>query len=267
MCIDEALKALKADVSSNKKLISVSLDIVKKVFEPYFEKMLLHYVSDIGVNHKINFKHEKIIKKQIILKTKRYVCEYIYKEGVTFQKPKFDFVGVEVVRSSTPSFCRERLRTLIEDLISNMNKPKIMSEITKSRIDFEKSPIPSIAAAEGIRIPIPNCRIGAHQKGCPIHVKAAIAYNYLLKELSIPMQQVISGSKIKYVYTRPDNKYNAEVVGFLNVWPEEFNQYFKIDYKKQFETKFLSLLEDFFLVLGWGKIDLNAPDHEDLVKW
>jgi len=92
----------------------------------------------------------------------------------------------------------------------------------------------------------------------PAHVKAAIAYNQLLKHFKVENQfePLKGGDKIKWVYLK-QNPYGLSGVAFngYNDPPqimELINTY--IDYDKIFERELLKKLEDFYEALDWGEV-------------
>ena len=69
---------------------------------------------------------------------------------------------------------------------------------------------------------------------------------------------------MKFVFVNPNNFTNHEVVGFVNNYPEEFKQWFEVDYDLQFEKSFLSIIERFFEVIGWGQVNLKKRKKLDI---
>ena len=92
-----------------------------------------------------------------------------------------------------------------------------------------------------------------HKKGCPIHVRAAISYNYLIRKngLVYYYDEIKSGSKMKYVFLRDEKVTGENVIGFISKLPKELKLHEIVDYNKQFEKAFLSPLEIMLKPIGW----------------
>ena len=100
---------------------------------------------------------------------------------------------------------------------------------------------------------------------CPIHTRASINYNYIIKKLNLPYQPVTNGSKVKYGYVVSKNKklIDQDVIAYIGKFPEEFKEIFKVDWKKQFENSYISPIQKVFDVLDLG----NANENENTKKF
>ena len=78
--------------------------------------------------------------------------------------------------------------------------------------------------------------------------------------------EVANGSKIKYIYVYPDNKYNTEVIAYIGNWPKDFDKLFRIDYETQFEKQFLNVAQRMFDTLGFGLIQLKDSKIKSLFE-
>jgi len=95
------------------------------------------------------------------------------------------------------------------------------------------------------------------EKGTPIFNKASMIYNLIVKENKLPYMEINNGSKMKYVFVRPNNKFNTNVVAFIGNYPKEFNEIFKIDYDMIFEKQYLNIVQRIFDVLEFGQITMK----------
>ena len=93
-----------------------------------------------------------------------------------------------------------------------------------------------------------------YKSGTPIHVRAAILHNGLIKSkrLEDRYQPIRSGDKIKYVYLMTPNPIGENVIGYIDVLPEEFGLHDYVDYRLQFEKSFLAPIENLFGSCGWN---------------
>ena len=275
VCLDEVAKAIGVDLSNNDKLMKWENDFNKNFFTPFFDQILKTYADKFGIPQLINFKCEKIITKQIVLKNKRYVAEYISNEGVVYKEPQLTFVGVEVVRSGTPQYCRNHLKNTIKKLFDTMNQKLLIEDMIKIKEEFFKQPMDQISSPRGINhlekysqsseFYIKNGL--SYPKGCPIHVRAAMNYNYIIKKYGLPLQPAANGSKIKFIYTYNTNEIATNVIGFIGKYPEEFKKIFKIDHEAQWDASFINTIQQFFDICNWGKINLEQCAVDDLLTW
>ena len=279
VCMDEIYRKLGLDVSTGKKLIRESLDFIDNILSPFFDKTLQIFADRFGVEQLINFKHEKVITQQIVLKKKRYAAEYIYKEGVTYDEFKYDFVGVEVVRSSTPKFCRDTLRETIQSMFDELregnNREKTLSKIVRIKQEFQNAPYEEISFPRGINkydkyvhpieMYLESGLSFSHR--CPAAIKAAQVYNYIIAKLKLPLQPASAGDKVRYIYVKPNNEFGVEIVGFMGNCPDQLKKMFEVDYDKEFEKGFTNVLQEFFTTVGWGKIEFQFIDTGDCVEW
>jgi DNA polymerase elongation subunit (family B) len=92
-----------------------------------------------------------------------------------------------------------------------------------------------------------------YKSGCPIHVKGAIIYNYLLKDkgLTDKYEPVHRGQKIKFCYLRTPNILGEHVISTPGTLPPEFDLDQMVDYDTQFEKAFLDPIKNILDVIGW----------------
>lgn len=254
---------LKIKFDDNKKRISYYLDFINNEFKPIINTTLLNYAEKYNVNQLINFKHEKIITKQAVIVKKHYISETIYNEGDIYETPAMKYTGVQTVRSDTPEYCRGKLVTLINKIFETLDRKIIIKQIIKDKAEFEKQPIDRIASTKGlnkfddyVESIDEYLQYGtSYPHHCPIQIKAAIAYNYLIARDKLSLVPAGKGAKIKYIYVFENNIVQSNIIGFIGQWPKEFNKYFKIDYNTQFEKTFLPIIEDLFKLLKWEDIE------------
>jgi hypothetical protein len=100
----------------------------------------------------------------------------------------------------------------------------------------------------------------------PIHNRASMIYNYIVKEHNLPLVEITNGTKMKYVYVNPKNIYKTNVVGYVGNWPEAFNKFFKVDFDTQFEKQYLQIAQRMFDTLGFGLVTLRDSKLLSLIE-
>ena len=208
-------------------------------------------------------KREKITDKSVFIAKKRYIMNTLNSEGVHYDTPKISVTGLESVRSSTPEVCRDKLKDSFK-VIMNQDEAAVQQFIEEFRQEFYKLQPEDIGRNSGTDN-IDKYRdrsINLYKKGCPMHVRGAILYNYYLAEkgLDKKFQPVAGGDKIKFVYLKTPNPIRENIISFPGVLPKEFELQQYIDYETQFEKVFLSPLRSILEAIGWSAVKISTLD-------
>jgi hypothetical protein len=85
-------------------------------------------------------------------------------------------------------------------------------------------------------------------------------YNHLLKqkELSQKYHFIKSGDRIKYTYLKKGNPTHENVIGFLDVMPQEFDLHRWVDRDLLFEKTFSDPLQLVLDAVGWRAIQISS---------
>ena len=127
--LDDLVKKVFDDDSDTDKVI----DFLDKVCEGQIQKVIDNSYSKLrkytsAPTQKMIMKREILADKGIWTAKKRYILNVHDTEGVRYEKPKLKIMGIEAVRSSTPSACREKLKELF-NLIMNTDEDTIINFI------------------------------------------------------------------------------------------------------------------------------------------
>ena len=160
----------------------------------------------------------------------------------------------EMVKSSTPSACREKLKEVI-DVIFDANEEAVQSFIQTFRGEFETLPLADIAFPRGVNglDKYADDKV-IYASGCPIHVRGSLVYNHLLRKYGLATKYPIinSGEKIKYIHLKEPNSIQSNIIAFPQGGiPKEFDLNKYIDYNTQFEKTFLDPLTIILKSIGW----------------
>ena len=86
----------------------------------YFKMCLENYAASFGVENKEDFELEKISESIINIAKKKYIQHIVHEDGINFDPMTYIFPkGVELVRSSTPLFARDKIVDIVRYLFSN----------------------------------------------------------------------------------------------------------------------------------------------------
>jgi hypothetical protein len=196
---------------------------------------------------------EVIADKGIWTAKKRYILNVYDSEGVKYKEPKLKIMGIESVRSSTPEWCRNKIKDLIR-IIINTDEETVMQSIADYREAFNNLSFDQLAFPRSVRgVEKYSSTKSIYSKGTPIHVRGVLLYNYLLKKhkLTKKYQSIREGEKIKFAYLKEPNTLRENVISVSTHLPKEFELEKYIDYDLQFDKAFLQPIKNILDVIGW----------------
>ena len=250
--LDKLIDATCADKTTAEKVAYLD-KVCGKVFEPFIDSCydrLAAYVN--AYEQKMKMKREAIADKGIYTAKKRYILNVHNLEGVAYDKPKLKIQGIEAVRSSTPSSCRENIKKALE-VIMNGTEDDIIKFIGDFRQQFNSLGFEEIAFPRSVRgIDKYRSDTDIYKSATPMHVKGALIYNHMLKLKNIEAryQPIGEGEKIRFCYlTTP--LFGGKVIAAPGELPKEFKIASAIDYDTQFEKAFLEPLRTILDTIGW----------------
>ena len=214
-------------------------------------------------SHKFDIKQETIAKGGFWVSKKRYAQWIINDNEVDCDK--LDVKGLDVKRSSFPTYFKEVMKTVLLDILRSVDKKEIDTKILDYKKEMEDRPFIDIAknsAVKGMSKYTTKTQVlGEFKKGSPAHVKAAITYNQLLAFYKVPYkyEPMKDGDKIKWVYLKK-NPLGLDATGLKghNDPPQILKlveQY--IDYDKIWEKELENKLDDFYKAMDWEKPNPN----------
>ena len=254
------IKKLYPDTSDTKKVIKFMNKVCDDKIQPFIDSSyqeLADYVN--AYQQRMEMKRESLADKAIWTAKKRYILNVHDSEGVAYAKPKLKIMGLEAVKSSTPSACRQKIKEAI-NIIMTQTESDLHKFIEQFREDFKKLPVEDISfprSVNGLGEYADNASI--FKKGTPIHVKGALVYNHVLRTLKLTKryQEIQEGEKIKFVYLKQPNIFNNNTLAFISGIPKQLDAEQYIDYDLQFEKSFLEPLDIILSTINWNteKID------------
>ena len=256
----------------NKNVIwnwSYELDFIhgidKIVLSDFFSDQLEEYAKRYGVKNIHDFELERISESMINTEKKKYIMHIAYEDGVNYKKLEHIYPkGVELIRSSTPLFARERIMDILKYLFNepeSFNIKELVKLVKGLKKEFDLCvpdrmddiAMQSSCNKYGEKV-IDDKKSIRFEKGTHFSVKAAAYYNFLLyknKDLQSKYEYITSGSKIKYYYTK-DKSVNKIFAYLREYYPIEYAP--EIDLDVQFEKCILSPINSIILSLGMPMI-------------
>lgn len=246
---------------------------VKKLFNKYLDE----YAAPYGVKNLHDFELETISKSSLFIEKKNYLNNVVWEDGVFHNDLSYFYPkGIEIVRSSTPAFVRERIYDVINYIFANPNnisQYKIQTILKKLKEDFKwKSydDIDSISMTTSCtnyndRV-IDDVSGVIVQNGTHFGVKAAAFHNYILNKNSEYKSKydMIKGGRIKYYYC---NHQINNVFGYTRSFhPKELveKEKIQIDIDVQFEKTVLTIVNRFLEPLGFPPMTKTLGFFESL---
>jgi DNA polymerase elongation subunit (family B) len=236
-----------------------AIAFMDKVCETAIQPVIDKACSNLGeytnvFQQKIVMKREVLADKAIWTAKKRYILNVHNSEGVQYAKPKKKVMGLEMIKSSTPTACRDKLREVV-DVIFDANESAVQEFIQQFRGEFENLPLADIAFPRGVNGLVKYAdKKSIYASGCPIHVRGSLVYNHFLSNnhLTDKYRLIQGGEKIKFIFLKEPNTVQSNVIAFPEGdIPKEFDLHKYIDYNTQFEKSFLEPLKIILEAIDW----------------
>jgi DNA polymerase elongation subunit (family B) len=216
-------------------------------------------------SQKIHMKREKIADSFIILAKKKYFINVWDNEGVRYHEPKLSITGLEAIKSSTPGFCREKIKQAFS-LFVNGTEQEVIDFIDQTKKEFFALPPEDISFPKGIStLTKYHDHKLIYKKGIsvPMHARAALLYNHHIKKNGLENKYPLinNGEKIKYCYLKLPNTIKENTIAFVQRFPTELGLNEYVDYRTQFDKTFLQPLRPVLDIIGWSEKETNTLDN------
>jgi len=243
--------------------------ICKETIEPFISQKyqdLADYTN--AYEQKMVMGREVIADKGIWTAKKRYILNVHNSEGVQYAEPKLKMMGIEAVKSSTPQVCRDKIKEALLLIINGTEKElnTFIQDFRKEWLGFKPNMIAFPRSCNGLgKWATTN---GIFKKGCPMHVKGALLYNFQLKDKKLHKKypEIMEGEKVKFVYLKNPNPFQTNVFTFLTECPTELEVQKYVDYEKQFEKSYVEPLKFITNSIGW-QIDESYGTQTNLLDF
>jgi DNA polymerase elongation subunit (family B) len=233
------------------------------ILDKFCEDKLSPYIADRyrevaeylnAYENTLHMKRECISNRAVWTAKKRYIMNVYDDEGVRLAKPKLKVMGIECVRSSTPTVVRGYIKKGLE-IIMNNTESDLIQFIEQKRNEFMQLSIEDVASPRTVnnmdKFTDPST---LYKKSTPQHVRAALLHNLMVRKLNISNKymDLRDGDKMKFVRLLIPNPLKEDVIGFANEWPNEFGLDKWVDYPLMFEKTFLDPIKSILSVVGWS---------------
>jgi DNA polymerase elongation subunit (family B) len=243
------------------KVIEFMDRVCEDKLQPYIDKSyeeLANYVHAYA--QKMQMKREGLSDKGVWTAKKRYILNVYNNEGVQYAEPHMKVMGLEMIKSSTPSAIREKMKASIK-LMMTGTEQEVQDFIAKFRQEFKTLPAEEISFPRGLNgLNTYSDPVMMFKKGTPIHVRGAIVYNHYLKQKDLTKKYPLiqEGEKLKFTYLKMPNHFKNDVISFPSRIPKEFELDNYIDYDVQFDKAFLEPISVILRCMNWSAEKTNS---------
>jgi DNA polymerase elongation subunit (family B) len=229
-----------------------------KLMEEHIRKFIVEATDSIATMQNyykktIVFKREAISSGGFWLAKKKYALKVYDNEGVLYKDGDYKFMGLEVVRSSTPEIARELLKKCVIHIIDK-DIDALRKVVEETHQEFRTVDVERIAFPRGVNnLKKYSDETMIYGGGTPIAVRAALLHNYHVDKLGISdtTQPIEEGEKIRFLYLKEPNHFKEDVIGFVDRLPNEFKLDKYVDREKQYEKVFLNPIDGIMKAIGW----------------
>jgi hypothetical protein len=219
---------------------------------------------NIKGKHRFDIKQECIAKSAFWVTKKRY-GQWIINDGGR-KCDKLDVKGLDIVRSNFPPAMRDLMKDVLQDILSNKNKDIIDEKIIEFKKIMKTKSIYDVSLPTGVKGLAKyadrsnrgkfNSKsiFTTTRKSTPVHVKAAIKYNDLLKHFELDNTEPIRNKeKIKWTYLK-NNPLGIDALAFKGYDdPKKITDFIEqyIDHDRLFDGQLKKKIKMFYEALSW----------------
>lgn len=224
----------------------------ERVCQPVINKSVGFIYDLMNAYDKVMTSKREAIASRVLFRARKNYAMYVHNsEGVDYFPPKIKVMGIEIVRSSTPQWCRKKLKESLQ-MIFETNEISFRERFNQIEKEFKSLPASEVAFPRGVTDIDKWFDNGKIKKGAPIHVRAALLYN-IHSEKFKNYPKIQNGDRIKFIYLKMPNPIGQDVFGFPAgaTIPAELGLDKYIDYNLQFEKTFEVPLKSLTDIVGW----------------
>ena len=266
----------KAKNISTDKILQFSIDTLSEICDRinrFYGYMVPRIFNVESSKNRIKIVPDVIAKKALWVAKKRYAILKVY--DMEKNKPvkdkngnegKLEVKGIDTVRSSFPASFRKCAGEILDQLLRGVSKETLDEKIMKFEETIDTHSIYDLSKTTSVKFISQN---GEHDynpssrrqfqfvQGSPAQVRAALAYNDLLKSWKLDKQteKIGNSEKIKWVYLLPNDFFIEQIAMKADdTDPDQILEFItnNIDRKKMYERELRSKLSEIYGAVGWS---------------
>lgn len=227
--------------------------------DAFIKKVLSDYANERNTENYLDFELETIAENAVWVAKKKYIQNIIWKDGKDYDHLSYiKTTGLEIIQSSTPPFCRQKLIDIMMFIFSKKklsvkDNGELVRLIKEVKREFKLANIEKISMSRSIsnyRKFVLNDQDSLDlQSGCPIHVRAGSFHNYLLNQnpkLKGKYQLIQGGDKVKWYHC--DDPFQTVFAYKVGSYPVEIAP--KMNFEMQFQKTVLDPLNRIIVPAG-----------------
>ncbi len=257
------------------------------ILEEELDKYMLAYANKWNyLTNELFLKREKCIYKAIVTAKKKYICLVESMEDIVYLdqghkddegkwvkgdlsvKPEYAITGLELVRSSTAMFGRDRMMEMVNLMMDGLDRNKVRARLLEMKKEFfdavNEGNINYIACPSGVKTCPPPFEVlekmtteqkleNKYEWRC----QGASVWNYLIlhdPELSKhTYEPVAAGSKIRFI-KKADNLFGVSIICYTgDECPKRLLEIFHPDWEEHWKTSVAQILGRLFDAVGWDE--------------
>lgn len=235
---------------------------IKSVYSPLVNQWCDELCSTVnGFEQRMVWEREVIAPQAIWRAKKMYCMAVIDSEGVRYDSPKIKFKGLEARKSSTPEWCRNKLKDCYKTILLG-TEAEVQKQIAEIKEEYFKLGVEDIAKASSVSDLEKWMEGDGYRKGTHYAAKAAINYNKLVnKQPDLEMSEIESGDKVLLVNLKANNPVGEDYLAFPDYLDPDLDMHRWVDYNTSFEKGFIDPIQSILSVVGWNwkrKVNLLA---------
>lgn len=233
--------------------------LIDSVIKEYGEILNIYDTEQVGVEREI------ISDRAFFVAKKRYAARVLDSEGVRFEldDPKIKVMGLEIARSSTPPWVKDKLTESISIILDN-DEYGVRKWRDETKLQYTSQDIESISATQGIS----TLDYNINDKGIPQGARSALAHNIWVKQngLEDEIELLQPGEKYKRCYLKTPNRFNTDIISYqspkiVKIIEEDGIFDYSTNFQKQFEQPLERMIE------GMGYNIEDKPHFGNLDDW
>lgn len=254
LTIDDLVKKVFPNGGDPNKITEFVDKVAKEKLQEVINEACESLYKDLNVYQKaLKMKRETIADKGMWVAAKNYMLNARDIEGFRPEEPEVKVVGIKAVMPSTPAVCREAMKKTFH-IMMNEGQDELHKFIANFRTEFDQYSFEKIAMPRGVNnLEKYHDAAMVYKSATPIHVRASLVYNKMVKDLGLEdsFEYIYSGDKVKFGYLKVPNIAKEDVIAVTSALPREFGLDRYVDYNRQFAKTYLDPLNDILSVIGW----------------